>query len=142
MIVVEAQTRQAAEYLVRGLDTFEQQTAIKSGMLRAAQVFARRGRSNLRSRLLGTGKGNLLGAFGVVYRKQYVMSLAGYTGRGRHAHLVDLGTRRRRTKSGANRGIMRANYFWSDARRSEENAAMQAILHGIETAIQRIQSRM
>lgn len=78
----------------------------------------------------------------MVYRKQYVMSLAGYTGRGHHAHLVDLGTRRRSTKSGKNRGIMPANYFWSDARQSEERSAMQEILHGIEMAIQRIQSRM
>ena len=142
MIVVDIQTRQAAEYLVHSLDAFEQQKAIKVGMLRAAKVFSRRGRGNLRSRLKGKGKGNLLGAFGVVYRKQYVMSLAGYTGRGHHAHLVDLGTRRRSTKSGKNRGIMPANYFWSDARQSEERSAMQEILHGIEMAIQRIQSRM
>lgn len=143
MIVVDVQTRQAAEYLVRSLDSFDQQKAIKEGLLRAAKVFSRRGRSNLRSRLMGTSKkGNLLRAFGVVYRKQYVMSLAGYTGRGRHAHLVDLGTHRRRTKSGKNRGIMPANYFWSDARQSEERSAMQEILHGIELAIQRIQSRM
>lgn len=142
MIVVDVQTRQAAEYLVSNLDSFDQQKAIKEGMLRAAKVFSRRGRSNLRSRLKGKGNGNLLRAFGVVYRKQYLMSLAGYTGRGRHAHLVDLGTRRRRTKSGKNRGVMPANYFWSDARRSEERSAMQEILHGIELAIQRIQSRM
>lgn len=143
MIVVDVQTRQAAEYLVRSLDTFDRQKAIKEGMLRAARVFSRRGRSNLRSRLKGTSKkGNLLRAFGVVYKRQYIMSLAGYTGRGRHAHLVDLGTRRRTTKSGKNRGVMPANYFWSDARRSEERPAMQEILRGIESAIQRIQSRM
>ena len=143
MIVVDVQTRQAAEYLVRSLDTFDRQKAIKEGMLRAARVFSRRGRSNLRSRLKETSKkGNLLRAFGVVYKRQYIMSLAGYTGRGRHAHLVDLGTRRRTTKSGKNRGVMPANYFWSDARRSEERPAMQEILRGIESAIQRIQSRM
>ena len=112
MIVVDVQTRQAAEYLVRSLDTFDRQKAIKEGMLRAARIFSRRGRSNLRSRLKGTSKkGNLLRAFGVVYKRQYIMSLAGYTGRGRHAHLVDLGTRRRTTKSGKNRGVMPANYF-------------------------------
>lgn len=143
MIVVDVQTRQAAEYLVRSLDTFDRQKAIKEGMLRAARVFSRRGRSNLRSRLKGTSKkGNLLRAFGVVYKRQYIMSLAGYTGRGRHAHLVDLGTRRRTTKSGKNRGVMPANYFWNDTRRSEERPAMQEILRGIESAIQRIQSRM
>lgn len=143
MIVVDVQTRQAAEYLVRSLDTFDRQKAIKEGMLRAARIFSRRGRSNLRSRLKGTSKkGNLLRAFGVVYKRQYIMSLAGYTGRGRHAHLVDLGTRRRTTKSGKNRGVMPANYFWNDARRSEERPAMQEILRGIESAIQRIQSRM
>ena len=36
MIVVDIQTRQAAEYLVHSLDAFEQQKAIKEGMLRAA----------------------------------------------------------------------------------------------------------
>ena len=143
MIVVDLQTRQAAEYLTRSLDSIDKMTAIREGMLRAARVFSRRGRSNLRSRLKGTSKkGNLLRAFGVVYRKQYVMSLAGYTGRGHHAHLVDLGTGRRTTKSGKNRGVMPANYFWSDARREGERPAMQEILHGIESAIQRIQSRM
>lgn len=33
MIVVDIQTRQAAEYLVHSLDAFEQQKAIKEGML-------------------------------------------------------------------------------------------------------------
>lgn len=144
MIVVDLQTRQAAEYLVRSLETFDQQRAIANGMRRAAAVFARRGRSNLRARLLHHGHptGNLLSALRIVYRKQYLMSLAGYTGRGRHAHLVDLGTRKRTTKDGKNRGVMPANYFWTDARQSEEQNAMREILKGIELTIQQIQSRM
>lgn len=145
MIIVDLQTRQVVEYLTRSLDEFTKNEAIKSGLQDAARIFSRGGKSNLRGRLSNRphkGVGNLMGAFGVIYRRQYVMSLAGYTGRGRHAHLVDRGTKKRTTKAGLNRGVMPANYFWTDARNSEEQTAMSALTQGIETAIMRINNRM
>ena len=143
-VEVDLDVQRAARYLVSELEGFERQKAIQEGMLRAARVFARRGRSNLRAKLLHHGRqtGRLMSSLTTLYRKKEVMSLAGYRGIGRHAHVVDLGTRRRTTKDGKNRGIMPPNYFWTDARQSEERTAMQEILYGIEQAVRRIQSRM
>lgn len=144
MIIVDLQTRQAVEYLTRGLDTFTKNSAVQEGLSNAARVFMRRGKSNLRGRIIrpDKGTGGLIDSFRVVYRRQYVMSLAGYSSLGRHAHLVDLGTKKRSTKAGLNRGVMPANYFWSDARNSEEQTAMSAMVQGIEIAISRINNRM
>lgn len=60
---------------------------------------------------------------------------------GNHAHLVDRGTKKRYTKSGASRGVMPGNNFWEDARNTEEEKAMQAVHKGIQRAVQRINDR-
>ena len=44
-----------------------------------------------------------------------------------HGHLYTLGTKQRRTKSGANRGVMPARPFIAQASRAVENEAIQAV---------------
>ena len=60
---------------------------------------------------------------------------------GNHSHLVDRGTKRRYTKSGAYRGIMPGNRFWTDTEKTEEARALQAVYEGTQKAVQRINSR-
>ncbi|PED63974.1 HK97 gp10 family phage protein [Priestia megaterium] len=51
--------------------------------------------------------------------------------KGSHRHLVEYGTRQRRTRSGANRGSMKAEPFMQPAKSSQEgsyNAQMERIL--------------
>ena len=51
MIQVRAIDRENIQYLVRNLEDFEKDKAIKSGLRAAVNVFRVKGRSNLRARL-------------------------------------------------------------------------------------------
>lgn len=130
------------DYLTDQLDKFDRNEAIKAGLAAAAEVFRSRGRSNLRARLLYRGSnGDLLRSMTTRTATRRLVAFAGFSNIGPHAHLVDRGTVRRYTKSGANRGIMPGNLFWSDARKSEENRAFEAIREGVARAVERINNR-
>ena len=142
--------REAVVYLVDELEAFEKDKAIKSGLRAASGVLIRKGRSNLKQRLKGTGKGSLAGAFVTKVKRNKLGSLAGFrrstkltqwSKAGNHAHLVDRGTRKRPHPITGNSGIMLANNFWSDARVSEESNMMNALFKGVERAVQRINNR-
>lgn len=144
MIVVKQIDRENIQYLVDNLEDFEKDKAIKSGLRSAVNVFRVKGRANLRSRLLRHGKqtNHLMNSFTNRVKRNKLGALAGFDRPGgNHAHLVDEGTKVRRTKSGANRGIMPANRFWSDAKVSEEGKAMSALYQGVQKAVQRINNR-
>lgn len=142
MIVVDNQTQQAIEYLTRNLEQFEKNKALREGLRGAAKIFATLGRANLRSAPTGVKTGWLLSSITSrvrVSRKSGEPTVVGFMRpRGNLAHLVDLGTRPRYTEAGAYRGIMPANYFFTDARTEGEKPAMDAILDGIQRAIDRI----
>lgn len=128
-------------YLVDRLEYFEQEKSIKAGLKSAADVFRRKGLSNLRSRLLyHGGNGNLARSLEVQSVRERPVAFAGYNKLGRHAHLVDRGTARR-NYLGANRGLMPSNGFWTDARKSEEGKARDALYEGIAKAVERINNR-
>lgn len=136
--------REAALYLVDQLETFEKDKAIKSGLRSAVNVFRVKGRSNLRSRLLHHGKqtNHLMNSFTNRVKRNKLGALSGFDRPGgNHSHLVDAGTKRRYTKDGRNRGIMKANKFWSDAVASEEGKAIDVLYKGVERAVQRINNR-
>lgn len=136
--------REAIVYFVDQLEAFEKDKAIKAGLRSAVNVFRIKGRSNLRSRLLGHGKqtNHLMNSFTTRVKRNKLGALAGFDRPGgNHAHLVDMGTKMRYTKSGARRGIMPANKFWYDAKTSEEGKAMDALYKGVERAVQRINNR-
>ena len=113
MIQVPTIDRENIQYLIRNLEDFEKDKAVKSGLRAAVNVFRVKGRSNLGFERPG----------------------------GNHSHLVDQGTKKRYTNTGKSRGSMPGNRFWNDAGHTEENRAMQAIYQGVQKAVQRINER-
>lgn len=150
MILVREIDRENIENLVKGLDDFEKDKAIKSGLRSALNIFRVRGRSNLRERLLRHGKqtGHLMNSFTTRIKRRKLGGLAGFDRPGgNHAHLVDAGTQRRYTtgrrgtRKGMYRGVMPGNRFWQDAEQSESQKAMNALYAGIQRAAARIDAR-
>lgn len=142
-IVAKVVDEKPLRVLVEDLPELMQDKAIASGLLEAANVFKRKGRSNLRGRLKRRSgyTGNLLSSFASFASAKRQYARAGFTSKGNHAHLVDLGTTLRRHPKTGNSGRMPANYFWTDARRSEEGRAEQAVYEGIERAVERLRRR-
>lgn len=130
-------------YLVRNLEDFEKDKAIRSGLRSAASVFMRKGKTNLRARMRKSGKvtGNLESSFTTRVKRRKLGALSGFTQSGSHAHLVDMGTRKRPHPLTGTSGIMPGNSFWSDARKSEEAKAERFLYDGLKRAIQRINER-
>lgn len=144
MIQVSVIDKENIQYLVRNLEDFEKDKALRSGLRSAVNIFRVRGRSNLRSRLLHHGKqtNHLMNSFANRVKRNKLGALAGFDRPGgNHSHLVDRGTKRRYTKDGSNRGVMPGNRFWSDAEKTEERRAMQAVYDGTQKAVQRINMR-
>lgn len=150
MLKVDLQTEQAIQYLIRNLEIFEQNKALREGLRDAARIFEREGRSNLLSAATGVASGEMLRGVSSrirVSRKASEPTVVGFRRpRGNLAHLVDLGTKERFYKKiGKNGkrksvGRMPANYFFTDARIEGEKPAMDAIYDGIQRAIDRINS--
>lgn len=150
MIEVSTIDRESIRFLVNGLEDFEKDKSIRSGLRSAMNVFRAKGRSNLRSRLLYHGKhtGHLMNSFTTRVKRNKLGALSGFDRPGgNHAHLVDLGTSRRYTKGRgrykkrAYRGVMPANRFWSDAEQTERGKAIDALYEGVRKAVQRIIDR-
>lgn len=146
MIVVKAEDMEKqVQYLVQNLDDFEHDKALKAGLRKGVNVFRVKGRSNLRERLMGHGRqtGHLMNSFTTRVKRNKAGALAGFDRPGgNHAHLVDLGTVRRKTKkTKADRGVMPGNRFWSDALKSEESKAMNAVYEGVKQAVERLNER-
>ena len=139
-------------YLVRNLEGFEQNKAIKSGLRSALNVFKRKGQMNLRDRMLYHGRHTyaLENSFLNHIKRNKLGGLAGfrrstkwvqYENAGNHAHLVDLGTKPRYTKLGYYRGVMPANHFWTDAFSSEKPKAVNLMMDAIKRNVERINAR-
>lgn len=139
-------------YLVRNLEGFEQNKAIKSGLMSALNVFKRKGQMNLRDRMLYHGKHTyaLENSFLNHIKRNKLGGLTGfrrstkwvqYENAGNHAHLVDLGTKPRYTKLGYYRGVMPANHFWTDAFASEKPKAVNLMIDAIKRNVERINAR-
>ncbi len=144
MIQVTTIDRESVQYLIRNLEDFEKNKAVKSGLRAAVNVFRVKGRSNLRTRLLHHGKqtNHLMNSFTTRVKRNKLGALAGFDRPGgNHSHLVDRGTKKRYTDTGKSRGIMPGNSFWGDAEKTEENRAMQTIYQGVQKAVQRINDR-
>lgn len=133
--------------LVADLQYIDQNKAIKAGLRRGADVFIRIGRSNLRARNKEK-TGNLMKSFRVRVKKSTLGALAGFSmnytrkeeeGYGSHSWLVDMGTVKRKTKAGLNRGVMPASYFWTDTKNEGGSEAIRAIEQGIHDAVIQMQ---
>ena len=132
--------------LVNDLRQIDQNTAIKAGLRRGANVFIRTGRQNLRARN-NEKTGNLMKSMRTRVKKRKLGALAGFSmnysrmkeeGYGSHSWLVDRGTVKRKTKAGYNRGIMPASYFWTDTKNEAGSAAIREIENGIIKAVERM----
>lgn len=132
--------------LVDDLRQIDQNTAIKAGLRRGANVFIRTGRQNLRARN-NEKTGNLMKSMRTRVKKRKLGALAGFSmnysrmkeeGYGSHSWLVDRGTVKRKTKAGYNRGIMPASYFWTDTKNEAGPAVIREIEKGIITAVERM----
>ena len=123
---------------IMGLNNFQQNKAITSGMRAAGGVFMAGGKKRLRAELKGTGKGNLMKGFRVKVKRHNAGVVTGFDRMGHHSHLVDLGTKKRFHKSGKYVGIMPANYFWRTTAQADFPKAAEKMYKGIETAANRI----
>lgn len=143
-IRLDLRGQETIDYLVRNLSNFDKDKAIRKGLGEGAIVFKSGGMQRLKSRLKSPGgkTGNLLHSFTTRIKRQKLGSLAGFNYLGPHSHLVDLGTVRRYRKNGATTGVMPANYFWSDTRNLDSSKALNKVYDGIESAVERINSRL
>lgn len=146
MIEVKQIDIESIAYLVRSLENFEKDKAIKRGLLDAGNVLKSGGKQRLRERLKDKkgGKGNLLRSFQVRVKRNKPGVLAGFRrgkAGGNHAHLVDRGTKQRFTKSGESRGRMPANSFWSDTENQDSAKVIDRLFTGVERAVENINNR-
>lgn len=143
--------RAEIEYLVRNLEDFEKDKAVKDGLKTAGNVFKVEGRNRLKSRMKSGSRGvtgNLLKSFQVKVKKNKPGVLIGFKqGKdgGSHAHLVDRGTNERfyTTKKGKRKstGKVIGNLFWSDTEAQDYPKAMDELYKGIEKGVNKISSR-
>lgn len=143
--------RAEVDYLVRNLEDFEKDKAVKGGLLAAGKVFSSGGKTRLKRSMKSGSQGvtgNLLKSFQVKVKKNKPGVLTGFKqGKdgGSHAHLVDKGTDERfyTTKQGKRKstGKVIGNHFWSDTESEDYSKAMDSLYIGIEKAANRINSR-
>lgn len=126
---------------INGLSDIDKNKVIKQGLRKAGNVFIRIGKNELKSKLKGTGKGNLLKSFRNKVKKNKLGVITGFSNTGHHAHLIDRGTTERYTKSGYYKGRVRGNLFWSNAINTGKSEAINNVLNGIEEGIQKIMIR-
>ena len=160
MITVKLIDREAIVHLVDGFEDFEKDKALKSGIRAGLNIIQRKGKINLKARMVGTGKGNLINAFSTRIKRRKIGGLTGfrrfnkyvqYGQAGNHAHLIDRGTKERSyiTKSGKRhrtgkilgKACRFQLGFWTDAIHSEETSAINKVYEGVAKAVQRINNR-
>lgn len=144
--------RAEVDYLVRNLEGFEKDEAVKDGLGAAGNVFKIEGKRKLRQRMKSGSRGvtgNLLKSFQVKVKKNKPGVLTGFkqgTDGGSHAHLVDRGTDERfyTTKKGKRKstGRVKGNLFWSDTEAEDYPKAMDELYKGIERGVEKISSRI
>lgn len=133
----------ALDAMTAGLSAIDRDRAVRSGLARGGGVLARGGRQRLRQRMESPrGRtGNLLRSFTVRVKRRkpgVLVGFAGGRGGGQHAHLVDLGTVRRRHPLTGTSGTMPANRFWSDTRSGDMGRAQEAIRDGLVRFVERV----
>lgn len=141
--------RAEVDYLVRNLEDFEKDKAVKGGLKAAGNVFLSGGKSRLRRSMKSGSRGvtgNLLRSMIVRPKRSKPGVLIGFKqGKegGSHAHLIDKGTSKRYWKTRKRKyvGSVNATNFWSDTEAQDYPKAMDSLYIGIEKAANRINSR-
>jgi hypothetical protein len=124
-------------------DSITQHKVVDAALKKGAQYLMNKGRLKLRQRMKNRKgvTGNLLKSFSYRIKKRKFGALIGFKEKGRHAHLVSQGTRKRYTRKGQYRGFVVGNAFWEDTRSKETPRAMLIILNQIKASINNIKNR-
>lgn len=131
------------------LQHIEREKAAQSGLRAGGAYLVKQGRKRLRKGLkkdkahqrreTGRQPGNLLKSFTTKLKRSNMGALVGFKRpEGAHSHLVDLGTQKRETHSGLDRGEMPSLRYWSETREQDTGTALGYVIEGIEKAAMRI----
>lgn len=124
------------------LSKLEREAVINKGLKEGLTIIKNQGKQNIASSGLKIRTGNLAGSFTVSTKKK---DLRGYTGfkrpKGNVAHILDRGTKMRYTKSGASRGMIKGNYFWTKAVEEKSAKAQEELMDSVKKSIQLIINR-
>lgn len=125
-----------------GLSKIEREAAIAKGISEGLAVIVKQGKANLAASGTKVRSGNLSGSFKKLTRKKDLKGYAGFSRpKGAAAHLIDRGTKVRHTKSGANRGMVTGNYFWTRAVNETKDKAQEELMDSIKKTIENIINR-
>lgn len=149
MIKIKPIDKNEVAYLVRNLENFEKDEALKDGLNEAGKVFSKGGRSRLRKRMKSGSRGitgNLLRSIQVKVKRLKPGVLIGFRqgkGGGSHAYWIDRGTNNRYLKKKDNKpvGAVKPNRFWSDTEAIDYPQAIDKLYVGIERAVDKISNR-
>jgi hypothetical protein len=124
------------------LSNLQREAIIAKAISEGLDVIVRQGKANLAASNTKVRTGNLKGSFKKLTRKNQLKGYAGFSRpKGAVAHIIDRGTQMRSTKSGANRGKVTGNYFWTKAVESKKEEAQRELMNSIEKTIQTIINR-
>lgn len=109
---------------------------------KAAKMMMERGRDKLISTLIGNSD-HLVDSFTYRMRKgKFTGVLVGFKRPGGNvAHLVDKGTKDRKTRTGASRGKIKGSHFWTDTKEQYADKAVNDMIAAIDSAIKKINNR-
>ena len=124
------------------MSKLEREAAIQKAISEALDVIVRQGKANLAASNTKVRTGNLRGSFKKLTKKSQLKGYAGFSRpKGSAAHLIDRGTKIRQTKSGANRGMVVGNYFWTRAVESKMDYAQRELMDSVKKTIENIINR-
>ena len=124
------------------LSKIEREAAIVKGIQEGLAVIVKQGKANLAASGTKVRTGNLSGSFKKLTKKSQLKGYAGFSRpKGSAAHLIDRGTKVRHTKSGANRGSVTGNLFWTRAVNETKDKAQQELMESIRKTIEYIINR-
>lgn len=124
------------------LSKIEREAAIVKGIQEGLAVIVKQGKANLAASGTKVRTGNLSGSFKKLTKKSQLKGYAGFSRpKGSAAHLIDRGTKVRHTKSGANRGSVTGNLFWTRAVNETKDKAQQELMESIRKTIENIINR-
>jgi len=140
-VVAEVDARELLVQL-RLLQNLVDRKEIVDAERKAAKMMMEKGRDKLISTLIGNSD-YLVDSFTYRLKKgKFAGVLVGFARPGGNvAHLVDRGTRDRRTKSGANRGKIKGSRFWTSTKDQYAPVAMDEMMDAIDRAIRKINGR-
>lgn len=127
---------------LNGLSNFQREAIINKAISEGLDVIVREGKANLASSGTKVRTGNLSGSFKKLTKKSQLKGYAGFSRpKGSAAHLIDRGTKVRTTRTGANRGRVIGNLFWTRAVEDNKQKAQDALMESIRKTIDKIITR-